>query len=198
VHSLVSFIEEDLKTTLNENTKSHLKLLKNRVSKMNSLIDGLLIYSKIAKGKKDKKLFSLNKLLSDVISGINVLDQNTINLPNQNLEIYANKIELYHVFQNLISNAITHNDKDHIIINISVSKLPTEYVFSVSDNGPGIDEKYHTKIFEMFSQLKVNDANQSSGIGLAIVNKIVSENKGAISVESEKNLGLKISFSWPF
>ena len=198
VHSLVSFIEEDLKTSLNENTKSHLKLLKNRVSKMNSLIDGLLIYSQIAKGKKDKELFSLNKLLSDVISGINLLDQNTINLPNQNLEIYANKIELYHVFQNLISNAITHNDKDHIIINISVSKLPTEYVFSVSDNGPGIDEKYHTKIFEMFSQLQVNDATQSSGVGLAIVNKIVSENKGAISVESEKNLGLKISFSWQF
>ena len=198
MHSLVSFIEEDLKTSLNENTKSHLKLLKNRVSKMNSLIDGLLIYSQIAKGKKDKELFSLNKLLSDVISGINLLDQNTINLPNQNLEIYANKIELYHVFQNLISNAITHNDKDHIIINISVSKLPTEYVFSVSDNGPGIDEKYHTKIFEMFSQLQVNDATQSSGVGLAIVNKIVSENKGAISVESEKNLGLKISFSWQF
>ena len=198
VHSLVSFIEEDLKTSLNENTKSHLKLLKNRVSKMNSLIDGLLIYSQIAKGKKDKELFSLNKLLSDVISGINLLDQNTINLPNQNLEIYANKIELYHVFQNLISNAITHNDKDPIIINISVSKLPTEYVFSVSDNGPGIDEKYHTKIFEMFSQLQVNDATQSSGVGLAIVNKIVSENKGAISVESEKNLGLKISFSWQF
>ena len=198
MHSLVSFIEEDLKTSLNENTKSHLKLLKNRVSKMNSLIDGLLIYSQIAKGKKDKELFSLNKLLSDVISGINLLDQNTINLPNQNLEIYANKIELYHVFQNLISNAITHNDKDPIIINISVSKLPTEYVFSVSDNGPGIDEKYHTKIFEMFSQLQVNDATQSSGVGLAIVNKIVSENKGAISVESEKNLGLKISFSWQF
>jgi light-regulated signal transduction histidine kinase (bacteriophytochrome) len=69
------------------------------------------------------------------------------------------------------------------IINISVSKLATKYVFSVSDNGPGIDEKYHTKIFEMFNQLQVNGATQISGIGLAIVNKIVSKNKGAISIE---------------
>lgn len=198
VHSLVSFIEEDLKTTLNDDTKSHLKLLKNRVSKMNSLIEGLLKYSKVAKGEKAKELFSLNEILNEVISEINLLDKNTINLPKEDLEIYANKIELYHVFQNLISNAIKYNDKDHIIINISVSMLPTEYVFSVSDNGPGIDEKYHTKIFEMFSQLQVNDDAQSTGIGLAIVNKIVAENRGLISVESKKGLGLKISFSWQF
>ena len=198
VHSLVSFIEDDLKTTLNDDTKSHLKLLKNRVSKMSSLIDGLLKYSKIAKGKKDKELFSLNELLNDVINGINLLDKNTINLPNEDLKIYANKIELYHVFQNLINNAIKYNDKDHIIINISASKLYTEYMFYVSDNGPGIDEKYHTKIFEMFSQLQVNSDTQSTGIGLAIVNKIVTENRGLISVESKKGLGLKIGFSWQF
>ena len=196
VHSLVSFIEEDLKTNLNEDTKYHLKLLKNRVSKMSSLIDGLLKYSKITKGKKDKTLFSLNGLLNDVINGINFLDKNTVNLPNADLEVYTNKIELYHVFQNLINNAITYNDKDHIIINISASKLPTEYVFVVSDNGPGIDEKYHSKIFEIFSQLELNDDMESTGIGLAIVNKIVAKNNGVISVASEKGLGLKISFSW--
>jgi signal transduction histidine kinase len=196
VHSLVSFIEEDLKTTLNEDTKYHLKLLKNRVSKMSSLIEGLLKYSKITKGKKDKTLFSLNGLLNDVINGINFLDKNTINLPNADVEVYTNKIELYHVFQNLINNAITYNDKDHIIINISASKLPTEYVFAVSDNGPGIDEKYHGKIFEIFSQLELNDDMESTGIGLAIVNKIVAKNNGVISVASEKGLGLKISFSW--
>jgi signal transduction histidine kinase len=198
VHSLVSFIEEDLKTTLNEDTKQHLKLVKNRVSKMSSLIDGLLKYSKIAKGKKDKELFSLNELLNDVIRGLNLLHKNTINLPNEDVEVFANKIELFHVFQNLISNAIKYNDKDTIIISIVVSKLPNEYLFSVSDNGPGIEEKYHTKIFEIFSKLDVDDDTQSSGIGLAIVNKIVTENKGAISVASEKNVGLKISFSWQF
>jgi signal transduction histidine kinase len=66
----------------------------------------------------------------------------------------------------------------------------------VSDNGPGIDSKYHTKIFKMFSQLTNNNDAKSTGIGLAIVNKIIEENHGVVSIESEKGVGLKINFSW--
>jgi signal transduction histidine kinase len=196
VHSLVSFIEEDLKTTLNEDTKHHLNLLKDVVSRMDALINSLLEYSKVAKGKKQKELFSLHDLLSKVISIVDHQRINTIHLPNEDLEIYANKLELDHVFQNLISNSVKHNDKKSVLIFISVEKLKNEYLFSVSDNGPGIDSKYHTKIFKMFSQLNQNQDIRSTGIGLAIVKKIISKNNGIISVESEKNEGVKIKFTW--
>lgn len=196
VYSLVSFIEEDLKNTLDEGTKYHIKLLKDVVSKMEALINGLLQYSKVAKGNKRKELFSLNELLKQVISVVDYQNNSTINLPAKNLEIYTSKIELEHVFQNLISNSIKHNDKERAIITISVSKNSNEYLFSVSDNGPGIDPEYHTKIFKIFSQLKVNDDVESTGIGLAIVKKIITENYGIISVESEKGIGVKINFSW--
>ncbi|MBC8755028.1 GHKL domain-containing protein [Kordia sp. YSTF-M3] len=196
MHTLVSFIEEDLEMTINEDAKQHFKLLKDRVSKMDALINGLLEYSKIAKGKKKKESFGLNNLLREIIEVVDNENKHTIHLPEKDAEIYANKIELEHVFQNLINNAIKHNDKNNAIITISFSKLPNEYLFSVSDNGPGIDVKYHTKIFEMFSQLNFNDEVESTGIGLSIVKKIVSENHGTISVESEKGIGTTIKFSW--
>ena len=163
---------------------------------MEALINGLLEYSKVAKGNKYKELFSFNSLLEKVIDVVDYQNKSTIILPENDLEVYANKLELDHVFQNLINNAIKHNDKDKTIIKISVSKQEDEYLFSIKDNGPGIDPEYHTKIFKIFSQLKVSDDVKSTGIGLAIVKKIISENDGVISIDSEKGVGINLKFSW--
>ncbi len=196
MHTLVSFIEEDLEAVLDKNATNHFSLLKDKISKMNALINGLLEYSKIAKGNKKKDSFIVNKLLEEVIESVDPQNKSLITLPSENIDINTSRIELEHVFQNLISNAIKYSDKERAKINISVSKLEKEYLFSVSDNGPGIDPKYHTKIFEMFSQLNVNDEIESTGIGLSIVKKIVTANHGVISVESEKGTGTNIKFSW--
>lgn len=194
MHTLITFIEEDLDLVLDESAKKHFDLLKGRVSKMDALINGLLEYSKVAKGKKSKELFSLNGLLSELIEILNYSDS-TFHLPDEDIQVHANKLELEHVFQNLISNAIKYNDKEKAIIEISVAITDSEYVFAVKDNGPGIDAKYHSKIFEMFSQLDKDDET-STGIGLTIVQKLVSENQGKITVESEEGMGTTIKFTW--
>lgn len=196
INSLVSFIEEDIDTTVDEDIKYSFKLLKDRVSKMYALINDLLEYSKITKGKKHKELFRLNTLLEDLSTIINPEQKHKINLPEKDIELYTNKIELKHVFQNLIQNAIKHNDKHFAIIEISYTKNADEYSFYVRDNGPGIDVKYHHKIFEMFSQLNTNSEVESTGIGLSIVKKIVTENYGEITVTSEKDDGTTIKFTW--
>ncbi|EDP95901.1 sensory box histidine kinase [Kordia algicida OT-1] len=198
INTIVSFIEEDIDEAQlqNEETTQNFKLLKDRVSKMYALINDLLEYSKITKGKKSKESFFLNDLLNEIVAIINTENKHIINLPEKNIEIYTNKIELKHVFQNLVQNAVKHNNKEKAIITISFSKKTNEYVFAVSDNGPGIEPKYHSKIFEMFSQLNVNNEIESTGIGLSIVKKIVSENHGTIAVSSEKNKGATIEFSW--
>ncbi|MFY7670001.1 sensor histidine kinase [Tenacibaculum sp. MEBiC06402] len=195
MHTLITFIEEDLELVMDENAKKHFGLLKNRVSKMDGLINGLLEYSKVAKGSKKKELFSLNNLLKDVVDILNHTKQNLIHLPDEDIQVYANRIALEHVFQNLISNAIKYNDKEKAVIEITALITDEEYVFSVSDNGPGIDTKYHSKIFEMFSRLDKDDEH-STGIGLTIVQKLVTENNGFISVESEEGQGTTIKFSW--
>lgn len=161
---------------------------------MDALINGLLEYSKVAKGSKVKELFSLNSLLKEIVD---ILDfgNNTVLFPEEDIQIYASKIELEHVFQNLISNAIKYCDKEKAIIEISALITDNEYLFSVKDNGPGIDPKYHEKIFEMFSQLDKDDET-STGIGLTIVQKIVKENHGEITVDSEKGKGTNFKFTW--
>jgi len=193
-NALVNFIEEDLKTDIDTITKGHFELLKDRISKMGAMIDALLEYSKIAKGNKSKELFNLNNLLAEVMSTLNSDNKHTIILPEDNHRIYANKLEMRHVFQNLIQNAIAHNDKKNTIVTISFSNEKHMYQFSVSDNGPGIDPKYHDKIFNMFTQIDTDQKSNSTGIGLYIVKKIISENHGRISIESEKGIGTKISF----
>lgn len=198
IYSLTSFIEEDLKDNLDKETENHLKMIKDVISKTEASINGLLDYSKVAKSNKLKEHFSIHSLLNRIVSLIDSKNKHTIHLPKKDLEIYANRIELSHVFQNLISNAIKYNDKKKAVITIDAKKKNTkEYLFSVSDNGPGIDKKYHQKIFKIFSQLKSNPKDvKSTGLGLAIVKKLITKNKGKIKVNSVKGEGLTISFTW--
>ncbi|CAL2078087.1 histidine kinase [Tenacibaculum sp. 190524A05c] len=195
MHTLITFIEEDLSLELDETSKSHFDLLKGRISKMDALINGLLEYSKVAKGDKVKELFSLNSLLKEIVDILDFGNTNTILFPDEDIQVYASKIELEHVFQNLISNAIKYCDKEKVIIEISALITDEKYVFSVKDNGPGIDQKYHSKIFEMFGQLDKDDET-STGIGLTIVQKIVKENYGEITVDSENGKGTNFKFTW--
>ncbi|WP_298781817.1 ATP-binding protein [uncultured Polaribacter sp.] len=194
VYTLTSFIEEDLKEKMDNNIKSHIIMIKDVVSKMEDSINGLLEYSKIAKGNKSKETFSINKTLKEIVGLINPNNNCIINLPKNDINIYTSQIELEHVFQNLIENSLKYNDKEKAIIDISVVKNDNEYLFSISDNGPGVDKEYHDKIFKIFNQLDTID--NSTGVGLAIVKKIISNNNGVINVSSEKNKGLTISFSW--
>jgi signal transduction histidine kinase len=195
VYSLASFIEEDLKDKMDSNTETHLTLIKDVISKMEASINGLLEYSKVSKGSKYKELFSINNMLTNTIDLVDPKNKSTINLPKNDTNIYTNKIELEHVFQNLIGNSLKYNDKEKAIINISFDKKDNEFVFAVSDNGPGVENQYHNKIFKIFNQLDTNNDN-STGVGLAIVKKIISNNNGVIKVTSEKDKGLTILFSW--
>ncbi|WP_162820017.1 sensor histidine kinase [Kordia sp. SMS9] len=197
MHSLVSFIEEDIDQTVNtEEAKTHFESLKGRISKMYALINGMLEYSRIAQGKKTKETFSINELLLEIIDILNPEKKHFIQIPEKDVEIFTSKVELEHVFLNLISNAIKHCDKEQAIVHISYQKTSDMYTFTVRDNGPGIDKKYHHKIFDMFYQLEEGDKIESTGIGLTIVKKIVSGNDGNIKIDSKDGVGTTISFTW--
>ena len=97
------------------------------------------------------------------------------------------------MFQNLISNALKFIDKEKGIVEIDVLDKKTHYQFSIKDNGMGIEEKYHKKIFEIFHSL--NKSKDSTGIGLSIVKKIIELHEGEIWLESEPNLGTTFYFT---
>lgn len=197
VYSLASFIEEDLKDAIESETKSHIKMMKDVISNMEASINGLLEYSKVAKGRKSKQWFFVNKTLLSIIEVIDTQKENIFDLPKEDIKIFANKVEFEHVFQNLITNSIKYNDKEQTVVKIRIKSDNNEYKFSLSDNGPGIEPQYHKQIFNIFSQLDHNsDDLKSTGIGLAIVKKIIANNNGEISVDSKKGEGLTISFTW--
>lgn len=92
----------------------------------------------------------------------------------------ANRIQLWQVFANLISNAIKHHHQQEGVICITALEEEKLYKFSVADNGPGIDTAQHQKVFEIFQTLKPRDQFESTGVGLALVKKII-QNQGEVS-----------------
>ena len=98
------------------------------------------------------------------------------------------------VFRNLINNAIKHHDRNVINIDISAERNNGYYRFSVKDDGPGIDPKYYEHIFEMFKTVKPREAG-GSGIGLAIVKKLIAHQGGRICVEPHGR-GTNFIFDW--
>jgi len=114
-------------------------------------------------------------------------------LPN----VTANKKDLTEVFKVFISNAIHHNKSIEPILNISAQQIGRMVTFCIADNGPGIPEEFHEKIFTIFQTLERRDEVENIGAGLAIGKKIIEGYGGKVWVKSEKGNGAKFYFEWP-
>ncbi|RYY34958.1 MAG: GAF domain-containing sensor histidine kinase [Sphingobacteriaceae bacterium] len=156
------------------------------------LVDEMLAYSKSPELLLAKKQqISINALLHKVISLLNVPDNVDILLPDESSVIYFSGIALEQIMINLLSNAIRYNDKEEGVITIRFKQSDGFYQFEVEDNGVGIAEQYHEKIFASNFTLKNTDRfnEKGSGIGLSTVKDLVSVLGGDISVKSETGKG---------
>ncbi len=106
------------------------------------------------------------------------------------------RLPLQQVFSNLISNAIKHHSRPDGKVKVSVQDRGKAYEFSVADDGKGIAPEYHEKIFGIFQTLEARDRNENTGIGLAIVKKIVENHGGKIKIESTEGEGANFIFTW--
>ena len=193
IHTLISWCKTDLKESLASQNLNHLDEILFNVEKMDFLVDGILEYSTVDKVSVKDKVVNLNELVKDVIKGVekpdNVLVKVSENLPS----ILGNSKRYKLVFENLIQNAITYNNKENPKVEIGFENLDDYYKFSIKDNGIGIKPGYFDKAFKVFSKLDNNTT--SPGIGLSIVKKIVNYYKGDIWIESEVNIGTTINFT---
>ncbi len=197
INNLSEWIEEDLQAIMNEDNKTNMKLLRGRVKRMEGLIDGILEYSRVGRVKAKIVKVDLNDLFLE-LKEANYTKQNTeIFYPSQLPVIHTERVTLYQVLQNLISNAIKYNNSPVPQVNIKFEIKPPFYHFSISDNGMGIAEEYLSKIFVIFQTLQARDKVESTGVGLAIVKKIVEDKGGTITVTSEVGKGSSFAFSWP-
>lgn len=197
ITNLSQWIEEDLGDNLPDEVKSNMSLLRGRVARMQSLIEGILSYSKVGRTEVKNESVDVEKLINDILSMVGVPESFKIIKETAFPVISADRVRLEQVFANLISNAIKYHDKSSGNIVLGCKKNINEYEFSVADDGPGIPEEYHEKIFVIFQTLEARDKKESTGVGLSIVKKIIEENGGSIRVESASGRGAKFVFTWP-
>ena len=160
---------------------------------MEQLISDVLDYSSVGAEDTLKESVDLDVLINELLSILYVPNHITIAVANKLPIIRAYETKLQQLFQNLISNAVKFIDKPEGKISINVISKGDYYEFSVTDNGIGIEQKYHDKIFKIFHSLK--KSKESTGIGLSIVKKIVSLHKGEIWLESTPGLGTTFYFT---
>jgi light-regulated signal transduction histidine kinase (bacteriophytochrome) len=197
IHSLATWLVQDNIDQLSEEGKEQLQLLMGRVITMSDLIDAILAYSRIGRTEEKKIEVDLNLLVNEVLALISPPAHIEINILNKLPIMLCPRVKMHQVFQNLLSNAIKYMDKPAGIVNITAVDEKTHWVFGVSDNGPGIDKKYHDKIFQVFQTISTNKNKDSTGIGLSIVKKIIESEGGRIWVESAVGEGSTFFFSVP-
>ena len=197
ISNLTEWIEEDMKGKFSEETNSNFNIIKSRVARMEDLINGLLEFARANHKKGEKTSVNLNTFMNEVIEFCAIPLNCSIAIPGTLPVLFGDRIKFQQIFSNLIGNAIKYNDKAEINIIISADETDKDWIISVRDNGPGIDERFHEKIFVIFQTLNPRDTVESTGVGLAIVKKIIEEEGGAIWVESAPGKGTDFRFTWP-
>lgn len=193
IHNVIKWIKEDLGNELSPQMKKYLNIIPQRTKRMEDLINGLLDYARLREKSIPEKT-DVNELVKEIVESI--VPRN-FKVEINNLPVFdAERLKLERVFANLISNSVKYiqHEKGHIII--SCQEFPHHYEFSVKDNGIGIEPEYHEKIFEIFQTLREKNEKESTGIGLAIVKKIIDEQHGIIKVKSTLNNGAEFIFTW--
>jgi signal transduction histidine kinase len=197
IDNVVTWIEEDHTHELTPKLKEYLDLIKGRLVRAENLIQGILMYARVGREMPDKEPVDLNMLIQETVDTVVPNRQQTIEVQQNLPTIMTEKIPLQQVLSNLVSNAVKYHDKKDGKVRISFKENGKTYRFTVQDNGPGIDKNYHDKIFMIFQTLQEKDSFESTGVGLAIVKKILDDRKQSIQVLSAPGKGAAFTFSWP-
>ncbi len=197
ISTLAGWIEEEVRGKLSEEAQQQMQLLRQRVSRMDALIDGILRYSRVGKMDSEGEEVDVAELLAELIElqapppGFDIV-------VDEGMPVFRTKrLRLGQVFANLINNAIKYHERPGGRILIHAEALPGAYEFVVEDDGPGIAPEHHERVFVMFQTLQPRDEVESTGLGLALVKKLVEEEGGKISLESEVGRGSRFLFTWP-
>ncbi|MGB9980067.1 ATP-binding protein [Methanobacterium sp.] len=184
---------------LDANADEFLEFIAGGAARMKDMVQGLLEYSRVGREEKFDKFNAkdtLNIALTNLKSSIDECHAEVIY--NSFPDIVADKSQITRVFQNLIGNALKFR-KEGVLpkIHIASKKEDNEYIFSVQDNGIGLEEQYSDRIFEVFKRLHSIGEYEGAGIGLAIVKRIIDRHGGRIWVESSLGKGSTFYFTIP-
>jgi PAS domain S-box-containing protein len=198
VASYTQLLSRRYKGKLDADADEYIAFAVDGASRMQRLIQDLLAFSRIGTAGQELAEMSAEDALQQALGNLKgtIEDSEAIVTHDVLPAVVADEMQVVQLFQNLIGNAIKYQGPGVPRVDISVAKeAGNKWIFSVKDNGLGIESKYFEKIFAMFQRLHKRDEFAGTGIGLAICKKIVERHGGAISVESEPGHGSTFRFA---
>jgi light-regulated signal transduction histidine kinase (bacteriophytochrome) len=197
IANLTDWLAKDLGDQLPAENQQQIDLIQSRILQMSTLINGLLQYARVGRHQVDAMTINVGKIVAEVVETIDPPPEFCIKFAENLPTIRTQVLLLKQVFANLIGNAIKYHDRPNGTVEILATELDYFWQFTVVDDGPGIAPEHHKKIFGIFQTLMVRSDNKSSGVGLAIVQKIVESQGGVVWVDSDLGRGCAFSFTWP-
>ena len=194
ISNLAQWIEEDLQGSLREETREMLALMRSRMHRMEGLIDGILQYSRAGRVHEPPGPVDVGALVGDVVDLL-APPEGTVTIASDLPEVVTERTSLQQVFQNLIGNALKHAGTGARIA-ITAEDAGDFWQFAVADDGPGIPEEFHERIWGIFQTLQPRDTVEGAGIGLSLVRKLVEAQGGTVGLLSSPGAGATFTFTW--
>jgi light-regulated signal transduction histidine kinase (bacteriophytochrome) len=200
IASYAQLLEKRYKGQLDDDADDFLEFMVAGATRMKEQIKGLLEYSRVGTKGEEFREFNAEEALNTALLGLkSSIDECHAEVTHEPLPVInADEYQITRVFLNLIGNALKFRREGvQPKIHVSAKKTDNEYIFSVSDNGIGIEPQYSDRIFEVFKRLHAIGEYEGTGIGLAIIKRIIERHGGRIWVESELGVGSTFYFTIP-
>ncbi len=201
IGSYTTLLKKRYHQIIDETGKEFLFYIVDGVSRMETLLDDLLDFSRVGNQPAPTDFIAVNELMVIITSNLRQLLENlngTLIVRTENLPtIKAHKTQLIQLLQNLVSNGVKFRGERDPVVIVDCEEKDDKYVFSVKDNGIGISKENQEKVFEMFRRLHTREEYEGTGIGLAICKRIVKLWGGDIWIESIEGEGTTFFFTFP-
>jgi PAS domain S-box-containing protein len=197
---LAGWISEDAGAALPPESQRHLAQLRNRARRMDGLLAGLLVYARVGAVESEVERVDANEVVRETADLLAPPPGFRIEVEGTLPVLVTHRAPLELVLRNLINNAVRHHDRPgegRVVVRAARAGDPAFVAFEVDDDGPGIDPRYHERIFKLFQTLRPRDEVEGSGVGLAVVKKTVESMGGTITVDSASGEGTTFRFTWP-
>lgn len=193
IGSLAGILLSDYGSKLDKQGRYYLDTLARRTERMSELIKGILTYSELGCDVEISPV-NTNEIIRETILNMDIPANVEIILETDFPTVLCGRTHMQQVFGNLLSNAVKFMNKPKGVVKLKCEDDGDFWLFSISDNGCGIEEKYFDKIFKIFQTLVRRDQEESTGIGLSVVKRIIEKYNGKIWVESQPDIGSTFYF----
>ena len=197
IRSLADWVEEDLGREVPAQVAKHLATMKARVARLDRLVTDLLAYARAGRQPIANERVETSVLVAEAIADLAPRAGLTTVVAPGLPALDGPSAPLAQVFRNLIDNAYKHHDRDQGRVEVSWEARGALVEFRISDDGPGIRERDRERVFQPFLTLRPRDEVEGSGLGLALVRKIIERHGGSIHVEPSPGRGTTVVFTWP-